>query len=175
MKKILATIILVGFLLNVNATPKIYKYTDENGTVHYTDKKPEIDAQEAELNLVTIIKSSKIEPKSTRKRIEHKRKQAASQFENFAIVSPEPDGTLWGTGGNVLASVNIEGSLPANYRIKFFLDGLPRGKVKSNSQLIADVERGEHTLYAQVIDAHSRQVIKTTPTITFHMKQHSKK
>ncbi|MBL4658977.1 MAG: DUF4124 domain-containing protein [Alcanivoracaceae bacterium] len=175
MVKILNIIIFLGLALNVNAAGKIYKYTDENGNVHYSDKKPFEDAQEAQLKSLTIIESTNIESNSSWKRARHKEKFKAYDFDNFVISSPQAEETIWGSGGNVSFTVNINGKLPPNYRIKFYLDDQPHGKVKSNSQLIADVERGEHTIYAQVIDASTRKVIKTSPKVIFHLKQHSKK
>lgn len=175
MFKKMTLFILLGFVFSVSAAPKIYKYVDEDGTIHYSEKKPFADAKEADIKAaITIIESSEIEPRSTRRRIEHKIKQEAAKVESFTMVAPAPGSTLWGTGGNVLASVSID-EVASNHRINFFLDNVSRGKVKSNSQLIADVERGEHTIYATLIDVNTRAVIKTTPVITFYLKQTSKK
>jgi hypothetical protein len=175
MNKKISLCMLLGFVFSVSAAPKIYKYVDKNGTIHYSEKKPFADAKEADINAnITIVESSKVEPRSTRKRIEHKIKQEAAKVESFTMDSPVPGSTLWGTGGNILASVSLE-SVASNHRINFFLDNVSRGKVKSNSQLIADVERGEHTIYATLIDVNTRSVIKTTPVITFYLQQTSKK
>ena len=175
MNKKIALSIIFGFVFSVSAAPKIYKYVDEDGTIHYSEKKPFAGAKEADIDAaITIVESSQIEPRSTRRRIEHKIKQEAAKVENFTLDSPAPGSTLWGTGGNVLASVSME-SVASNHRINFFLDNVSRGNVKSNSQLIGDVIRGEHTIYATLIDVNTRSVIKTTPVITFYLKQHSKK
>ncbi|MBL4773806.1 MAG: DUF4124 domain-containing protein [Alcanivoracaceae bacterium] len=177
MIKVLTLTVFLGAALNISAASKIYKYTDEDGNIHYSDKKPFEGAEEAKLKAITIIKSSNLEsePRSTSKRSRHKEKFKAYNFDDFIISNPIDNETIWGTGGNVSVSVFINGKLPPNYRIKFYLDDLPHGKVKSNSQLIADVERGEHTLYAQVIDDFTRKVIRTSPKITFYIKQQSKK
>jgi hypothetical protein len=167
--------VLLGFVFNVCAAAKIYKYVDEDGTIHYSEVKPFADAKEADIKAsITVVDSLQVEPRSTRKRLEHKVKQEAAKVDSFTMTSPEPGSTLRGTGGNVLASVSVE-SVASNHRINFFLDNVSRGKVKSNSQLIGDVERGEHTIYATLIDVNTRAVIKTTPTITFYLMQNSKK
>ncbi len=173
--KLLLLAILVGFSFQVGAQTKIYKYTDENGIVHFTDKKPFADAPEEKLKSIVVIPAKQFDPAPNRRREMHKEKQAEKKFDNFVMVSPANEETLSGTGGNVLASVSLEGGLPKNYRIKFYIDGLPHGKVKSTSQLIADVVRGEHTIYAEMIDASTRRVILTTPKTVFFMRQHSKK
>lgn len=167
--------LLLGAILSTSVASKIYKYTDEEGNVHYTDSKPSEDAKEAKIKSISVVKSQSPAPVTNRKRLAHKNKFPEQRFENFSIATPKEGANLWGTGGNVLASVNLSQELPPTYRIKFFLDGKPRGKVKSSTQLIADVERGEHTLYAQIIENQSRKVVKTTKKITFYIKQHSKK
>ncbi len=154
---------------------KIYKYTAADGSIHYTDVKPDEDSTEVKINKITVVESSKTQSRKSWKTISKDKKASGFNYDNLAISKPEPDETLWGTGGNVTASVNIEGVIPSQYRIKFFLDGKPRGRVKSNTQLIADVERGEHFIYAQLINAHSRKVLKTTEKVRFYVQQQSKK
>ena len=66
--------------------------------------------------------------------------------------------------------VNLAKDLSSKYRIKFYLDGIARGKVKSSTQLISDLVEGSHTLYAEIINNNTRVVIKTTPEITFNIK-----
>jgi len=175
MIKTLSIAITLLVALNLQAASKIYKYTDENGKLHYTDKKPAKDAQEAKIKSLSVVKSADPKPTSTRRRTEHKKNQASALFPNFVITSPKPESSLWGTGGNVIITVDVGEKLPSNYRIKFYLDGIAHGKVKSNTQMISDVVRGEHNVYAEVLNANSRTVIKTTPSVKFYLKQHSKK
>jgi len=174
MKVLLITLISV-FAINVFAQTGIYKYTDKDGNVHYTDQKPFEDAKQQKFKPLTVIKSIETEPSSNWRRNRHKEKFKEFKFNNFEMTSPLNAEALWGTAGKVSASVFVDGELPSKYRITFFLDELPQGKIKTNSQLITDIERGEHTLYATVIEVATKKTIKTTPKITFHLKQHSKK
>jgi len=175
MIKILNFLLFLSLATTLTVESKIYKYTDVDGNIHYTDKKPSENAEESKIKPLTVVKSMYVEPATTRRRTEHNKKKANGLFENFVISSPKQDTNIWGTGGNVIVSVNLSEKLPGNYRIKFFLDGIPHGKVKTNTQMISDVERGEHTIYAQVVNANSRTIIKTTPKVPFYTKQHSKK
>jgi len=170
MIKIYVFAILIGFWTTNIFAADVYKYVDENGNIYYSDKKPSTDIAEEDLSQLTVIKSSNLNPKSTWKRTDHKKQQAASEFENFAIASPS-DGSIFRIkNGNMLVMVNLEQELSSKYRIKFYLDSMPRGKVKSSTQLIADVTEGPHNLYAEIVDAKTRKVIKTTPKITFTVK-----
>ena len=154
---------------------KIYKYTDADGSIHYTDVKPDTSSQEVKTDKIIVVESTKTQSRKNWKQLSKDKETTEFNYDSLAISKPEPDENIWGTGGNVTVSVNLEKKIPRKYRLKFFLDGKPHGRVKSNTQLIADVERGEHTVYAQLINAHSRKVLKTTNKVRFYVKQQSKK
>ena len=100
-------------------------------------------------------------------------KERETLFDDFVIISPMQDESIQGTGNSVEAVVNIDGELPPHYRIRFYIDNIPFGKLQKNTQKIEDIFRGEHQIYAEVIDARTRRVVKTTPKVTFYMKQSS--
>jgi len=172
-KKFVFTVFF-GFYTTVCFAADVYKYVDEQGNIHYSDKKPPKKIAENKLNKLTIIESSKMNPKSTWQRLDHQKSQQASEFEDFVIASPRNDKILSIVDGNMLVMVNLAKDLSPKYRIKFYLDGIARGKVKSGTQLISDTKEGPHTLYAEVINAESRKVIKTTPEIKFIVKYKKK-
>ncbi|MCF6288719.1 MAG: DUF4124 domain-containing protein [Proteobacteria bacterium] len=150
---------------------EIYKYTDADGNIHYSEVKPFADVKEADLKGVKTMKATAGEAKPKWKHTRQRGKyKTTSNFEDFSILSPTENQVVTSIDKNITVMVNLSSPLPTKYRIKFFVDDLPRGKVKSDKQLIADVEQGEHTVYAQVIEAHSRKIISTTPTITFYVK-----
>jgi len=176
MKK--ATIIILSLCLaTVALAGKIYKYTAADGSIHYTDIKPDENSQEVKTDKITIVESvkTKAQPRKHQSKLSKKPESKVFSYDDMAISKPETDESIWGTGGNVTVSVNLDKEIPRRYRIKFFLDGKSHGRVKSNTQLIADVERGEHFVYAQLINAHSRKVLKTTDKVRFFVQQHSKK
>ena len=168
-------IVLSLSLSTLVSAGKIYKYTAPDGSIHYTDVKPDTSSQEVKTDKIIVVESTKTQSRKSWKRLSKVQKNTGFNYDNLAISKPEVDENIWGTGGNVTASVNLEEKLPSQYRLKFFLDGKPHGRVKSNTQLIADVERGEHFIYAQLINAHSRKVLKTTDKVRFYVKQQSKK
>ncbi len=159
----------IGFFSTLSFAADIYKYVDKNGTTYYSDKKPDADIPDEQIDTLTIIESDKINPKSNWKRADHIRKQQASNFEDFFIATPRNNSNFTITDGNLLVMVNLNKDLSPDYRIKFYLDGIQRGRVKSSTQLIGDTNEGPHTLYAEVINATTRQVIKTTPEINFNL------
>ena len=169
---LIASLFLVSISL---AETKIYKKVDKDGNVTYTDQKPSENAKEVELTSLTIVESSPVEkPIYNKTRVEEKPVKE-NFFANFKITQPSQEQTVSNTGGALNVAVSINGELPKNYGIKFFVDSSEYPIVNSNSTTIDNIIRGEHQVYAQAINLNSNTVIKTTPKVTFFMRQHVKK
>ncbi len=170
-KKVLfiLSLILVSAL---HAETKIYKHVDEDGNIHYSDIKPTSDSVEADLPGLTIVETVKT-GRSSRYSDPQNVEERENLFDDFIIISPLEEEMIQGTGGTVEAVVRINGELPKHYRIRFYIDNIPFGKIKKNSQKIEELFRGEHEIYAQAIDARTRKVVKTTPKVTFFIRQNS--
>lgn len=161
----------LGFYISLGFSAEVYKYVDENGNIHYTDQKPTTEIGHDNLTQLTVLDSNQMNPKPTWQRVEKQKKQQAKGFEDFAIASPANGKTLSIIDGNLLVMVNLPEEITEKHRIRFYLNGIPHGKVKSATQLIPDIHKeGLYTLYAEVLDAQSRQVINTTPEIEFTIK-----
>lgn len=92
---------------------------------------------------------------------------AQSQWQ-IAISSPASGETVHDNEGNVAVAVAIEGAgeRPA---IRLLLDGRPHGVDQSApSFALENIDRGEHTLQAQLIDARG-QVIADSQPVTFYL------
>jgi hypothetical protein len=167
MTKAFTLSLFIGLILSPYSDAKIYKFTDAYGNMHYSDKKPNEGGDLSPSQAYTVIEDKHT---ASRELIEPKKPANGQLFNDFVIASPKENETLKNSHGNINAQVKIDGKLSSNYRIKFYLDQLPHGKVKSDTQLIADIEKGKHILYAEVIENYSRKVIQTTPTITFYLE-----
>ncbi|WP_395372945.1 DUF4124 domain-containing protein [Marinicella sp. W31] len=177
-------LLIIGMMTvgEVSATEekKIYKYTDENGVTHYTDKKPDDKYEEAgDLpELMVVPPAQNIQPSNRPSRAERKAREAAKKagdYTGFRIVSPQPEENLWGTGGSVTASVDFTGTLLPTHRIQITLDGKKQPPKEGKTQVIDGIIRGEHTLGAAIVTADGRETIRQSQTITFFMHQNSVK
>ncbi len=157
--------------------PVIYRWVDENGTVHYSDTAPpDKSAQAADLPQLTIVPAKKIKPKKSADQKDQGDKQKdgtqdLATFDDLRLVRPKAEENLWGTGGTVTAEVAFSGRLPRGYAIQFVLDGKALKPVRKKTYVIREVIRGEHTLYAQIIEINSGQVVAKTDPVTFYLKQ----
>jgi len=157
--------------------PAIYRWVDENGTVHFSDAPPPgTQAQPADLPQITIVPAKKIKPgnKNSEADKDDKQKdpqQTTATFADLRLVRPQPEENLWGTGGTVTAEVDFSGRLPRGYAIQFVLDGKALKPVRKKIYVIREVIRGEHSLYAQIIEIKSGKVMAKTDPVTFYLKQ----
>lgn len=154
--------------------PAVYRWVDENGTVHYSDAPPpDTQAQPADLPDITIVPArttSKQKTDDQNKQADKPEKQSIT-FADLRLVRPKPEENLWGTGGTVTAEVAFSGRLPRGYAIQFVLDGKPQKPTRKKNQTLTEVYRGGHRLYAQIIEIKTGKVVAKTPPVTFYVHQ----
>ncbi len=61
--------------------------------------------------------------------------------------------------------------VPQEMKVVLYVDGEPKDVLPSGSTTI-QFDRGEHSVYAELLDDRRRKII-TTETVTFFVKQHS--
>lgn len=165
-----ALTVVLGSLATSSLAADVYKYIDDNGNIYYSDKKPLSNITEDKLKKITINDNKHLNPKSDWQSTDPKLSKKDLEFEKFFIASPGNNSSITLEGDNILVIANLAKDLSSKYRVKFYLNGIARGKVKSGTQLISDMEEGNHSLYAEVINAKTRKVLKTSPEINFNIK-----
>jgi len=149
----------------------VYRWTDDKGVVHYSDKPQAPSDKPAELpHLQTYSHGSN--PPGLPKLPETAAPAAAPKAEaagGFTIASPAPDETIRDAEGKF--TVTVSGSLQAGEGVIYYLDGTAENKepTPSTAFLYARVERGEHSVSAALIGADGRELDRT-PAVTVHVK-----
>ncbi len=176
--------VLIGLSVTLVATgaeekKKIYKYTDENGVTHYTENKPNDDYQEADLPQLSVVPSAPV--KSTPRTEQGGSNQTSTKSKKVAdkplkILAPVDQENLWGTGGKLTAKVPaLSKSQQDKYAYQFVIDGKKQKPSGKSTQVFSDIYRGEHKVKVNLINKFSKEVIKSSPTITVYVHQNSKK
>ena len=166
-------LILASLLCATAVAGPAYRWVDENGQVHYSDRPRE----GAETIQLPVYKSS--QPRGVAQRPATPQPAADAQpepskpYQTLDIVRPEMQETLWNTGGVLDVSVNIQPRLAANHRMVVYLDGeaLDFNPGSPNFQL-TDVYRGMHTIQVAVVDAFDQQIVRSLP-VQFMIQQTS--
>lgn len=164
--------ILLGLLAAAGALAEAYKWTDENGVVHYSDR-PEPGAEVVELE----SSSSRRPQPATRPRASADTNAAANaaapafRYETLEISSPAPEETLWNIGGVLNVTLALTPSLQDGHQVRVYFDGTPR-TVQGSSFQIEEVHRGVHNLQAEIIDETGKLMIRSLPN-RFYVQQNS--
>lgn len=96
-------------------------------------------------------------------------------YTGLDIVEPADDQVIWNNAREVEISVSLTPPLKVQqgHRLVIRLDGNPANESGDATRLmLREVDRGSHTLTAEVHDIAGRVLIQSAP-VTFHLKQHS--
>ncbi len=146
------------------AAAEIYRTTDEDGNVVYTDDPPDEDAEPVELDPLTTVPGTAAEDDKDGDRNEaaggdaggSRERQPDSRLRGIRIAYPEGGEGIRHNGGNVPFRVALEpegAGLPAGHSIEIVLDGEVRARGTGKEIVVAPVSRGEHSVRARVLDA----------------------
>jgi hypothetical protein len=99
--------------------------------------------------------------------------QAPPRYADVVIVQPANEETVHDNLGNVAVQVAVSPSLAPGDRIVLLVDGRPVAQQMDATFALSGIERGAHTLQAQVVDASGATLVASRP-VTFYMWQASR-
>ena len=163
-------ILLLSLVLASAAVAKdeVYKWVDDKGVVHYTDKPPTENAQPAKLPPLQTYKGGTTpDLKRFDKATKNGKPVGLAQID---LVTPGHDETFRGGERTVPVAVVVTPPLTADQRLIYLLDGKPASTPTSDtSYAFTNVDRGSHTASAMLVDTAGNE-IATSTSVTFHMK-----
>jgi len=155
-------IILVTSLLFAAAvSAELYKWIDQDGVVHYTDKRPAETAQQQELSGYLTRIANKNKPETVK---------AETPYSTFSITSPTQGERVWNAESTLDVLVQIDPALTEEHFLQVYLDGLlVSGKIRSTKLTLQQLNKGTHNLQAEIVD-EAGQTISKTDEITFQFR-----
>ena len=150
------------------AVGQAYKWVDENGVVHYSDR-PEPGAEVLELPR-TAPRASLPAPRSTPPAPgDDIPAEPAPGYESLTVANPGPEVTLWNIEGTLNVSLNLQPALKPGHQVRAYFDGEPR-MVSGTSFQIGEVYRGVHNIQVEVLDETGQMLIRSV-TNRFYVQQ----
>ncbi|MGH8495489.1 MAG: DUF4124 domain-containing protein [Gammaproteobacteria bacterium] len=149
----------------------LYKWVDENGTIHFSDQ-PHPGAEAIEVEGAQTFDAPPVP--APRAAVENEAAGSEAAYESLVIVSPRQGQTLWNTGGTVSVAISIVPRLRPGHEVQVFYDGnaVEREPQASLTFNLPEVFRGTHTLRATVVD-NAGTVLGESETVTFYVHQTS--
>jgi hypothetical protein len=166
MRYLFTLLILIGGI----AHAAVYK-TVKDGEVIYSDQ----PGPGAERMKLPELPSYKPPPLPRKAPAGKSSVQPGGEYDAMAIVKPQDDATVRNNLGIVQVEVSLEPALKprSKHRIQYYLDNQPHGpQVENTGITFSNLERGEHTISASVVNANGNELIRTEP-VTVHIKRES--
>lgn len=150
---------------------QIYKWTDGNGVVHFSDT-PHSGAE-----IVTIPDAQALTPQANKTpniESELEKQPAATaegehHYSEIEIVDPANEATIRNNQGTVDIHIAVKPKLFTGDNLQLLLDGTAVGAPQNNlSFQLSGIDRGTHAIGVQVIDAEGNVLI-TSDKVTIYM------
>ncbi len=179
-RTLLALVLGVSVSLAAQAQT-VYRTTDAQGNVIFTDD-PDRGGEVYEPSNLTVVPSradsgvAQMAP-----RIEGDGSVATPSpgqpfmpYDSFTIHSPANETTLpLGAGGGLQVELGIEPALREDHRVRLLLDGrVSQSAMHTEAFMVTGIERGEHVLQAELLDASGEVRHRTSP-VTLYVQRAS--
>lgn len=175
---LLITIALLLVIMAGPVTAQVYKTVDEDGNVTYTDQPPGDGSQPIELKPLSIIEAPIYEKreKVTDENVEVEGGEKMSlrdlrkNFRDFAIVAPKSEESVWRPERLITVAWNVGHQLQPGMNVTVSVDGVKRTPSSAKIIPVTGLERGEHTVTAELKDAKNRRIATAGP-VTFFIRR----
>jgi hypothetical protein len=168
-------------LLMISATPlmaQVYKVVDKDGNVTYTDQPPADGSGPVELKPISVIEAPayQVKPKSgdaagdAEGDKEMSLQDLRKNYRDFAIVSPQQEESVWRPDGPFPVAWNTKYALREGMQVTIFLDGKRHSTTTQQMVPMANLDRGEHVVKAELRDAKNQLIAESAP-VTFFIRQ----
>ncbi|MGI9270215.1 MAG: DUF4124 domain-containing protein [Woeseiaceae bacterium] len=147
-----------------------WKWTDENGVVHYSDVP--VEGAEAvnitEYNRDTGANLSRNRAPSN-SADDEPTTEVPFRYESITVSSPAAEETLWNIEGTLSVNVSLSPGLRSGHQVRAYFDGKAQ-MVQGTSFTLNEVYRGVHNLQVEIIDASGQLMIRSQPN-RFYVQQ----
>lgn len=156
---------LAAILVAGAAMAQAYRWVDENGVVHYSDR-PEPGAEQIVLpepNTVSVPRRERPLRQAAAAEDADEDGEEQSDPVNYSlleIASPKPEETLWNIEGVLNVSLNVQPALQPGHQVRVYFDGEPR-IVSGTSFQIEEVWRGVHNIQVEILDGTGKMLIRS--------------
>jgi hypothetical protein len=178
-KAFLLALVTISLLLAAGTlTAQVYKTVDEEGNVTFTDQPPGDGSQPIELRPLSIIEAPTYQKpvKSTEEATEGEGGKEMSlgymrkNYADFAIVAPQQEESVWHPEDVITVAWNARYQLQPGMQVTVSVDGVRQTPTTEQVIAVTGLERGEHTVTAELTDAKNRRVAMAEP-VTFFIRR----
>ncbi len=173
-----AALLIAALLLPSAATAaQIYKHTDENGNVVYTDVPPRagenaetVEVQVTAPNSFETPDAHRVDPNAWIVDPDAESEAAAFSYQSSRITSPADDESLRENAGSVTLTAEIVPNLRTGHQLLLVIDSTVQQVTRSPHFKLTNVDRGSHVARVDVVDGAGKVLLSGEPS-TFHLQR----
>lgn len=165
---VLSLALVISGVSAIAAATELYRWVDEDGVVHYSDR-PREGAERVTIQPAQTFSAPALpQPAPAAEPAEGE----ASVYQELLIASPAEEETVWNIENQLPVSLTVAPAVQRGHRFALFLDGerVDGVPARATDFVISDVFRGEHTLRAVVEDQAGNELARS-PTRRFFVQR----
>ena len=169
---VLASCLLAFAAQAQEAKKELWMWKDANGVVHYSDV-PGPGAKKVDLTVIESQPRPTVAPatKPASPGTAAQQAAAAVSYTSLEIWQPENGQSFFEADSTVSVRIRSEPAVAPDDQLLLYLDGkLVEGPTNSLDYSLSNLERGAHSLTAQILDSRGKEKIRSQPVV-FHKKQ----
>ena len=163
-------LLITLLLLAANVSAQIYRTTDAQGNVVFTDKPP---AASTSAGQVTLPETNTTPATPVRPRPEKAPEAQEPEGEAFAvkILIPADETTVPMGPGNFSVNADVEPALGMGESLQLYMDGIPWGDPqRTASWSLTNVFRGAHDITVAVVDSQMQSLGSSDPVRVYVLR-----
>ena len=164
------TAIGIALLVAAAGAAPIYKTTDANGNVVYTDDPGDRPATALELPELTIVPATPITgptPGSTETRT------VPEPAPNISLLEPEAEATVRSNTGDLEIVARVDRPLGDGDLFEALIDGTVRGRNAAGVFALTGIDRGAHSVSVRLVD-ETGEVRASSESHNFYLHRRSR-
>ncbi|HHI93152.1 MAG TPA: hypothetical protein ENK04_06485 [Gammaproteobacteria bacterium] len=161
-------LLILVFLFGGAVYAGVYKRINPDGSVEFTDMPRNEQEKPVTISPMSTFKAS---PLATQRSTSGSKQSKAYTYDALRITSPANEATIRDNAGNINVTVSVTPALNPDHKLVLLLDGEPKATSRSGSFSLKNIDRGEHALSAQVLDAKGKPQISAAPVTVYLQRQ----
>ena len=166
--------VLAALFLTLTAgslTAEVYRIVDKDGNVTYTDQPPGDGSKPMDLKPISVVETPVYEtpPKAATAEEggELSLRDLRRMYRDFSIVAPQSEESIWHPDAPITVAWNTGKPLQDGMKVSISIDGKPQADTSDQIIPVGGLERGEHTVTAELKDSKNKNVATAEPVIFF--------
>jgi hypothetical protein len=151
---------------------EVYKVVDKDGNVTYTDQPPRDGSKPIELQPISVVEAPVYESKP-KPAVEGEDGEPLSlrtlrrMYRDFAIVAPQSEESVFHPDTPITVAWSTGSPLQTGMKVSVSVDGQIQANTTDRVVPVANLDRGEHTVTAELTNERNQTVATADPIVFF--------